>query len=733
MNTITQSIKLALALVLILPITMAGQTSSRSGKKASVVLTKNNQMQTREDKENDMREVATDTAHWMHYDDVEMYDAWGFLISGEEYDIVSKWNAADISNYEGWQITKIKFIVVNNQPYLKVKVWEGPNYTEVYSQDVPTYNVNSWTEVELDTPVDINTDEDLYVGYYVDMTHTELGGFVTSTDDGPPEDNYGNLCRWNGSWYSDFNNHNLRVYIEPNLAADFVADEDTVCHGSTVNFTNLSAAEESYLWTFEGGTPATSTDENPSVLYDTPGVYDVTLEVTLGDETATETKVDYIHVVDTPVQADQPDGDTDVCTNSSYEYTVAEVPEAADYEWELSPADAGSISWEMNTCILDTDESWTGDFTIKVKAGNVCGDGEWSDEIECTLYESPEEFSLQGGGGYCLGDDGAEITLDGSQSDVEYELYLDGEATGITAEGTGSEISFGLVTEEGVYSALGSNSNCSYQMSGQVIVFIEFPPLEPATPEGPESICEESTAEYTTDEQDDADSFVWILSPAEAGTISGEGTTGTVTWDSEFSGLAYVSVYGINECGDGNPSFELEVSVGAPVPEISGQSLVCDWSDEMYEVADNEGSTFTWTVTGGEITDGQGTYMVTVAWSGEGSGTVSVEEETADGCSGDSEEFEVMIDDCTGIEESLDEKISIYPNPVSGSTIQINNLSDEGAHDVRIYNMNGKLVMQETINGNKGSVNVEKLSKGLYFVSVISTDQPDRSSKLLVN
>jgi hypothetical protein len=38
MNTITQSIKLALALVLILPITMAGQTSSRSGKTASVKL-----------------------------------------------------------------------------------------------------------------------------------------------------------------------------------------------------------------------------------------------------------------------------------------------------------------------------------------------------------------------------------------------------------------------------------------------------------------------------------------------------------------------------------------------------------------------------------------------------------------------------------------------------------------------------------------------------------------------
>ena len=183
----------------------------------------------------------------------------------------------------------------------------------------------------------------------------------------------------------------------------------------------------------------------------------------------------------------------------------------------------------MNVAFLDTDESWTGDFTIKVRAENVCGAGDWSDEIECTLSESPMEFDLEGGGGYCLGDDGVEITLNGSQSDVDYELYLGGEATGIIVSGTGSEISFGLVTEEGYYAAIGSNGTCEYQMSGQIQVFLEYQPLEPATPTGPESICEEATAEYTTDEQDDADSFTWMITPAEAGTIEGDGTTGTVT------------------------------------------------------------------------------------------------------------------------------------------------------------------------------------------------------------
>lgn len=727
------SLKWLIMVSLILPFFAFGQTTSMSGQKASVELTAGNQGQERYGKENGVRSNVADEAQWINYDDIEMFDSWGFLISGEEYDIVAKWDPAFLVNYDGWKITKIKFIVVNTQPYLKVKVWEGTSFTEVYSQDVPSFNVNAWTEVELDTPVDIDITQELYVGYYVDMTHIELGGFVTATDDGPAEDGYGNLYRWNGSWYSDFYNHNLRVYIEPNLNADFEADATTICYGSTVNFTNLSSAEETYNWTFEGGTPATSTDENPSVVYNTPGFYDVTLEVSLGSETDTETKYDYIHVLETPAKADQPDGETATCTNQLYEYEVSEVLYATDYEWELSPADAGTLTGDDTLATLQTDDTWIGDFTIRVRATNLCGDGEWSDELECTMSSSPLEFNLEGGGSYCLGDDGAEITLDGSQSDVDYELYLDGVETGIVIAGTGSEISFGLVTDEGFYEAVGFNDNCTYLMSGQVQVYIDFVPLEPATPEGPTVICEETSSDYTTEEQDDADSFVWVLTPAEAGSISGEGVDATVEWDQEFYGLAYISVYGINDCGDGNPSGELEVSVGAPNPEISGEDLVCDFSDEVYEVAEHEGSTYTWEVTGGTIAEGQGSFMITVSWAGEGDGTISVSEETEGGCSGDSEEFEVTIDDCTGIgEQGLENSISVYPNPVTGDMIYVDKLDETRNYTIQILNAEGRIMIQTQNQGQKQSINISELPKGLYFLKVTDIDNTMQISKFII-
>jgi photosystem II stability/assembly factor-like uncharacterized protein len=510
---------------------------------------------------------------------------------------------------------------------------------------------------------------------------------------------------------------------EAPLSADFEADPTTTCAGSTVDFTDLSAGAISWTWTFEGGTPSTSTDQNPTITYSSPGVYDVSLTVSDGVASVTETKTDYITILETPAKADTPDGETGTCTNVSYFYETNLVDYATGYEWEVTPAAAGSISWEDNVATFTADGTWTGDFTIKVRATNMCGDGEWSDELECTQYVNPEEFNLEGGGSYCLGDDGVEITLSSSQTGIDYELYLDGETTGTVVEGTGSEISFGLQTDEGYYAAYGVTDNCEQIMTGQVLVSIDFPPLEPGTPEGPTAICEEETSDYTTEEQDDADSFVWILTPSEAGTITGEGTTGSVSWDSGFTGTAYVSVYGVNDCGDGNPSFELEVSVGAPNPQISGETLVCDWSDEFYEVAENDGSTYTWTVSGGTIADGQGTYMVTVAWSGEGTGTVSVEEETADGCTGESEMFEVMIDDCTDLFEGAEiNDVNIYPNP---ATHQVNvsfSMTMGEKVNIHVFNTMGQVVYQtqERSTGSKQTANIsiDNLPKGLYIISL---------------
>ncbi len=62
--------------------------------------------------------------------------------------------------------------------------------------------------------------------------------------------------------------------------ADFVADKTEVLVDDTVFFTDLSQfMPDSWLWTFDGGTPGTSTLQHPVVVYHEYGEYDVKLVV----------------------------------------------------------------------------------------------------------------------------------------------------------------------------------------------------------------------------------------------------------------------------------------------------------------------------------------------------------------------------------------------------------------------------------------------------------------------
>ncbi|MCX6286041.1 MAG: T9SS type A sorting domain-containing protein [Bacteroidetes bacterium] len=67
--------------------------------------------------------------------------------------------------------------------------------------------------------------------------------------------------------------------------ADFTANATAIAKDGSVVFTNISTGNVtspcSYSWTFQGGTPPSSSSKNPSaVVYHTPGTYNVTLKVT---------------------------------------------------------------------------------------------------------------------------------------------------------------------------------------------------------------------------------------------------------------------------------------------------------------------------------------------------------------------------------------------------------------------------------------------------------------------
>ncbi len=79
----------------------------------------------------------------------------------------------------------------------------------------------------------------------------------------------------------------------------FHAEETLVCAGQNIQFTDGSYNGEvtTYDWQFPGATPSSSSDADPTVSYNAPGLYSVTLNVenTLGNDSYTRT--DYVRVI----------------------------------------------------------------------------------------------------------------------------------------------------------------------------------------------------------------------------------------------------------------------------------------------------------------------------------------------------------------------------------------------------------------------------------------------------
>lgn len=81
--------------------------------------------------------------------------------------------------------------------------------------------------------------------------------------------------------------------------AAFAASTTTPAISTEVQFTDLSSPGfTQWDWTFEGGDPAASTEQNPRTVYPVAGQFDVTLTASNADSTKTTTKYDYINAID---------------------------------------------------------------------------------------------------------------------------------------------------------------------------------------------------------------------------------------------------------------------------------------------------------------------------------------------------------------------------------------------------------------------------------------------------
>jgi PKD repeat protein len=154
------------------------------------------------------------------------------------------------------------------------------------NQALEFYNCPSYPQVDACTP---NSPGVMFMNY-MDYTDDACMNLFTQ----------GQLARINATMNGPrlpIQSSNGHVNVSGVPLCTFRADSVSIGYSGQVNFSDLSAGiPTSWQWTFNGGTPAASTQQNPVITYNTPGLYTVKLRISNSFGSDSLTRTAYIRV-----------------------------------------------------------------------------------------------------------------------------------------------------------------------------------------------------------------------------------------------------------------------------------------------------------------------------------------------------------------------------------------------------------------------------------------------------
>lgn len=254
--------------------------------------------------------------------------------------------------------------------------------------------------------------------------------------------------------------------------ADFTASEDTIEVGTAIDFLDLSLGNPtSWLWTFEGGTPGTSTEQSPTgILYDAPGYYDVTLYVqnAVGDDSLV--REEYIKVGYAPIADFEASEDT-IFEGGTINFTDLSINDPDSWSWIFYGGNPATSDLQNPVGILYEDE---GVYDVSLTAQNMFGMSEelkiaYITVLDPTSVEELSQNSLRVYPNPSKGNFNIEHLLEGT---VQIEIFnmLGGRV--YSAESGNSTISLSIEgLEEGIYFLRMTGVNDDSSASGKIIIF----------------------------------------------------------------------------------------------------------------------------------------------------------------------------------------------------------------------------------------------------------------------
>lgn len=153
----------------------------------------------------------------------------------------------------------------------------------------------------------------------------------------------------------------IKIIFPP--LANFSSDKVVVCTGSYVNYSDLSLNDpDTWFWQFEGGSPSTSNEKNPTILYSTPGIYQVSLNVSNASGNNSKVVQQYIEVQQGPL--------------SAFTFNISN---NVDVQFNNTSQNSNTYFWDFGDNGTSTSQNpqhtfpGGGSYTVKLISTNSCG------------------------------------------------------------------------------------------------------------------------------------------------------------------------------------------------------------------------------------------------------------------------------------------------------------------------------------------------------------------------
>ena len=498
------------------------------------------------------------------------------------------------------------------------------------------------------------------------------------------------------------------------IDVDFEADQTTVQVGTTVHFTShCSSNATAFSWTFDGGDPSTSTNANPSVTYNTPGVYDVSLRagssnIMIYVNGVTETKRGYITVTEGPVEPPQPD-------EVVADFVVpASLPAGQPVTMQNRSQNATSYFWSFEgaTPATSTEEnptitySRTGNFAITLFVTN--GTNSDTKTVNVNVMDvASADFTAD------------NTTISAGESVTFTNLSVNASTYYWTFTGGNPSTSTDVnptVTYEtpGTYSvtlfAAGENSSDSETKTAYITVL----PVTSADFEASATEIFVGDSVAFTNLSENATSFFWTFEGAIPENSTEENPV--VTYNEP--GYYDVTLFATNGHGYDVATKTAYIYVRAVATAdftVDTTTVLVGETVVFINLSENATSYY-WSFPGGEPLVSQeenpevtypnaGVYSVTLFATNGASSDMEVKES-----------YITVVDESNVFELSAND-VAIYPNPASS----VMNVRAEGLQQISIYDITGRIVFEKDVNSDNETIDISKFQRATYAIR-ITTD-----------